>query len=81
MTNNQLKSRVRFFAAKTKKATATTPTVTSRRDPNFVDMTDLESDSIGEDFFEFEEELSKMKASNKSSGALASPNIDSKNSK
>lgn len=69
MTNDQLKSRVKFCAAKIKKATATTPTVTSRRDPNFVDVSDLESDSIGQDFFEFEEELSNMKAANKTAGS------------
>jgi len=65
MTKKHLRDRIKFCQAKIKKITTTTPTVTQRRDPNFVDMSDLESDSIGQDFFEFEEELSNMKAANK----------------
>lgn len=72
MTKEHLKDRVKFCPAKTKKVTATTQIMAQRREPNFVNMSDLESDSIGQDFFEFEEELSNMKAANKTidSGAL-----------
>ena len=81
MTNKALRGRVRFCPASTKKAESATPTIASRRDPNFVDMSDLESDSIGRDFFEFEEELSKMKPSNSTTGAISDKVVASKGKK
>lgn len=81
MTNSQLKNRVKFCPAKTKKEASSTPTMTSRRDLNFVDMSDLESNGIGQDFFEFEEELSNMKAANKTTTAINDKDFQNKSAK
>jgi len=61
-----MRNRVKFCPAYEKKILESKPSTVSRRDPNYIDMSDLKTDNIVTDFFEFEKELSEMKPSNKS---------------
>ena len=65
MNKATLQNRIKFFPAYNKKILESKPTSISRRDQNFIDDSDLKKDSIVSDFFEFEKELSELKASNK----------------
>ena len=60
-----MRNRVKFCPAYQKKILESKPSAVSRRDPNYIDMSDLKTDNIITDFFEFEKELSEMKPSNK----------------
>ena len=62
-----MKNRVKFCPAYEKKILEAKPSSVSRRDPNFIDMSDFKTDNIISDFFEFEKELSELKPSNKTS--------------
>jgi len=75
MTNNKLKSRVKYCKAYTGIKVAVNPVTMQRRDPNYVDVSDMNSDAIGDDFFEFEKELSELKAGNKT----MAPDISAEN--
>jgi len=65
MNKTNMKNRVKFCPAYEKKILEAKPSSVSRRDPNFIDMSDFKTDNIISDFFEFEKELSELKASNK----------------
>jgi hypothetical protein len=65
MNKSILQNRVKFFPAYKKKILESKPTSISRRDQNYIDDSDLKKDSVVSDFFEFEKELSELKASNK----------------
>jgi len=60
-----MRNRVKFYPAYEKKILESKPSAVSRRDPNYIDMSDLKTDNIITDFFEFEKELSELKPSNK----------------
>lgn len=65
MNKATLQNRIKFFPAYKKKILESKPTSISRREQNYVDDSDLKKDSVFSDFFEFEKELSELKASNK----------------
>ena len=65
MNKSNMRNRVKFCPAYQKKILESKPSSVSRRDPNYIDMSDLKTDNIITDFFEFEKELSEMKPSNK----------------
>jgi hypothetical protein len=65
MITNKLKNRIKFCPAKEKKIVETKSVSVSRREPNHIDASDILSDAFQADFFEFEKELSEIKASNK----------------
>lgn len=67
MNKANMKNRIKFCPAYEKKILEAKPSSVSRRDPNFIDMSDFKTDNIISDFFEFEKELSELKASNKTS--------------
>jgi hypothetical protein len=67
MNKTNMKNRVKFCPAYEKKILEAKPSSVSRRDPNFIDMSDFKTDNIISDFFEFEKELSELKPSNKTS--------------
>lgn len=68
MNKSNMRNRIKFHPAYHKKILESKPSVVSRRDPNYIDMSDLKTDHIISDFFEFEKELSEIKPSNKISG-------------
>jgi len=63
MNKNTLMNRVKFFQSSSKKILESKPDTMSRRDENHVDMSDLNNSDVSSDFFEFEKELSELKAS------------------
>jgi hypothetical protein len=65
-----LQDRTKFYPAYKKKILEAKPASISRRDQNHIDLSDLKTDSVVSDFFEFEKELSEIKASNKLSEKL-----------
>jgi len=65
MNKSNMRNRIRFCPAYEKKILEAKPSSVSRRDPNYIDMSELRTDSVVADFFEFEKELSELKASNK----------------
>jgi hypothetical protein len=65
MNKSNMRNRVKFYPAYEKKILESKPSAVSRRDPNYIDMSDLKTDNIITDFFEFEKELSELKPSNK----------------
>lgn len=65
MNRKTLQDRTKFYPAYKKKILEAKPTSISRRDQNHVDLSDLKTDNVVSDFFEFEKELSELKASNK----------------
>jgi len=65
MNKKEMQNRIRFAPAYRKKILEAKPTSISRRDQNFIDDSDLKKDNVVSDFFEFEKELSELKASNK----------------
>lgn len=65
MNKKTLQDRTKFYPAYKKKILETKPASISRRDQNHVDLSDLKTDNVVSDFFEFEKELSDLKASNK----------------
>lgn len=69
MNKANMRNRIKFCPAYKKKILEAKPSSVSRRDPNFIDMSDLKTDNVIADFFEFEKELSDLKASNKTSGS------------
>jgi hypothetical protein len=74
MNKQTLQNRIKFSPAYKKKILESKPMSISRREQNYIDDSDLKKDSIVSDFFEFEKELSELKASNK----ISSGNDDSK---
>ena len=65
MNKATLQNRIKFSPAYKKKFLESKPTSISRRDQNYIDDSDLKKESVVSDFFEFEKELSELKASNK----------------
>jgi hypothetical protein len=65
MNKDTLQNRIKFFPAYKKRILESKPTSISRRDQNYIDDSELKKDSVVSDFFEFEKELSELKASNK----------------
>ena len=65
MNKSKLISRTKFFPASEKRISESKTNLTTRRNPNFVDMSELNTDNVVSDFFEFEKEISQLKASNK----------------
>jgi hypothetical protein len=65
MNKKTLQDRTKFYPAYKKKILEAKPTSISRRDQNHLDLSDLKTDNVISDFFEFEKELSELKASNK----------------
>lgn len=65
MNKKTLQDRTKFYPAYKKKMPEARPTSISRRDQNHVDLSDLKTENVISDFFEFEKELSELKASNK----------------
>ena len=65
MNKSNMRNRVKFCPAYEKKILESKPSAVSRRDPNYIDMSDLKTDNIITDFFEFEKELSELQPSNK----------------
>jgi hypothetical protein len=65
MTKNQLRNRTKFFAASENKNSKVKNKLPTRREPNYVDVSDLNTDNVISDFFEFDKELSSLKPSNK----------------
>jgi hypothetical protein len=65
MNKKTLQDRTKFYPAYKKKILEAKPSTISRRDSNYVDLSDLKTDNVISDFFEFEKELSELKASNK----------------
>lgn len=74
MNKSNMRNRVKFCPAYEKKILESKPSSVSRREPNFIDMSDFKTDNIITDFFEFEKELSEMKPSNK----ISKPDIEDK---
>ncbi len=70
MNRKTLQDRTKFNPAYKKKILEAKPASISRRDQNHVDLSDLKIDNVVSDFFEFEKELSEIKASNKLSEKL-----------
>ncbi len=70
MNRKTLQDRTKFYPAYKKKILEAKPASISRRDQNHIDLSDLKTDSVVSDFFEFEKELSEIKASNKLSEKL-----------
>ena len=64
MNKKTLQDRTKFYPAYKKKNLEAKPASFSRRDQNHVDISDLKTDNVISDFFEFEKELSELKASN-----------------
>lgn len=64
MNNKKLLSRIVLKKASIKKDISK-DSVKPRRDAGWVDKSELDSNFISNDFFEFEKELSELKASNK----------------
>ena len=65
MNRKTLQDRTKFYPAYKKKILEAKPASISRRDQNHIDLSDLKTDNVVSDFFEFEKELSEIKASNK----------------
>lgn len=65
MNKNTIQSRVKFFIGIDKKIKTSAPSTLSRRGNNFIDKEEVVNQDIENDFFEFEKELSDLKASNK----------------
>jgi len=65
MNKRDLQNRTKFYQPYKKKILETKPTSVSRRDNNHLDLSDLKTENVISDFFEFEKELSELKASNK----------------
>ena len=62
MNNKKLSSRIVLKRASIKRTISKDP-VKPRRDAGWVDTSDIESNFISNDFFEFEKELSDLKPS------------------
>jgi len=77
MNKKTLQDRTKFYPAYKKKILEAKPSTISRRDSNYVDLSDLKTDNVISDFFEFEKELSEIKASNKISEDI-DLNLDNK---
>ena len=65
MNKKEMQNRIKFSPAYKKKILESKPTSISRREQNYIDDSDLKKENIVSDFFEFERELSELKASNK----------------
>lgn len=63
MNKNMLKNRIKFYQSSSRKIIESKPTNVSRREENYVDTSDIENNDFSSDFFEFEKELSELKAS------------------
>lgn len=64
MNKYALRNRIKYFESSKKKAAETRPVAITRREPGWIDTSDLSSNEISPDFFEFEKELADFKASN-----------------
>jgi hypothetical protein len=65
MNKNTLKNRIKYFESSKKKTAETKPLAITRREPGWIDTSDLNSNEVSPDFFEFEKELADFRASNK----------------
>ncbi len=65
MNKDALKKRTKFCQVRANIITQSAPIVVSRREPNWVDNSELNTENVVADFFEYEKELSEMTASNK----------------
>lgn len=65
MNKNTYKKRIKLCIANSGKVLESTPTSMSRRGENSIVATDINTEDIVADFFEFEKELSEMRPSNK----------------
>ena len=63
MNKNMLRNRIKFFQSSSRKIIESKPINVSRREENYVDTSDIENSDFSSDFFEFEKELSELKAS------------------
>jgi hypothetical protein len=68
MNTNTLRNRIKYFPSSKKKLVQSNAVKISRREPGWVDTSDLDSNQISPDFFEFEKELADFKASNANVG-------------
>ncbi len=63
MNKNMLRNRIKFFQSSSRKIIESKPINVSRREENYVDTSEMENSDFSSDFFEFEKELSELKAS------------------